>query len=644
MHSGIAEKPRLLIMASSGARKDPASPLLRLIRDYSETLKRFAIHATRGTGQSILGTGLFNRDEIKLLRSGPDGGVVEVAAMVARKESQIVIFISDPKDLRSDVPENRALQRVCMELGARLMTTLASAEQWAHYEANRFLRDWTKHKESTRGGGMGAWKADNWQPGNRNVGAGRQLISLRIQRQTLALIAHDKRKDEMIRFVDTYLDVLSEFQRILTTGTTGFLMKLLYASDKQRGVVEKEALAKLGRARFKELADRVKEWSEADPQLNCPQPKFVSKIMPLPSGPKGGDIIIANEVLENLCHSIVFLQDPGTAQPHAPDIRLFERSCQFWPEQSKTRQVYATCVSDPWSADQWANSLKSNIAAAMPPKSEVQGLRRDFRLRDVVLAAAVEGGGGEPGTSLARACAGYFHRLLLSTVREGKTTRIVLANGRMVKSVLVALKAMETEGLLSRPSRLLGDVIWSPQLGHGGLVFREEEASGLAYSYQQYYGGRVENFKSGAVVLGDDALASLPKDDKNLIHALSRADIALITAAPWDRNASLFNNPALDRKTFPKFKEACAVVSAVFLKPNGTEVPKYHLVGLGYKELRQIARKNNVILVCGGKGRSEAALAALRGKLASVWITTPRTARAVASKSDYSRKQKKSKS
>lgn len=94
----------------------------------------------------------------------------------------------------------------------------------------------------------------------------------------------------------------------------------------------------------------------------------------------------------------------------------------------------------------------------------------------------------------------------------------------MVKSVLVALRAMETEGLLRRPTRLPGDVIWSPQLGHGGLVFREEEASGLAYNYQQYYGGRVENFKSGAVVLGDGARVSLPDDDKRLIAALSRAD------------------------------------------------------------------------------------------------------------------------
>ena len=220
-------KPRLLIMASWGARSGPSSPLLRFVRDYVATLRRFEVFATGGTGRSILGTGLYDERDVRCVHSGPDGGVVQLAAMVARQECAGVVFLSDPNDLRSDVPENYALRRVCKELGIRLMTTLASAEEWASLEAESVLSEWAlQHDVSKSSAGM--WQPSNWEPGTSNEGGETNLPDAQ---QTLALIAHDGKKEEMVVFANDHSDFLGKFHRILTTGTTGYLIKMLHAEN-----------------------------------------------------------------------------------------------------------------------------------------------------------------------------------------------------------------------------------------------------------------------------------------------------------------------------------------------------------------------------------------------------------------------------
>jgi methylglyoxal synthase len=64
--------------------------------------------------------------------------------MVAELDCEVFIFLSDPLDRVSDVPENRALQRLSKELKVRLINTLAGAEQWALHEARHTMQDWKK--------------------------------------------------------------------------------------------------------------------------------------------------------------------------------------------------------------------------------------------------------------------------------------------------------------------------------------------------------------------------------------------------------------------------------------------------------------------------------------------------------------------
>ncbi|MFD2704465.1 methylglyoxal synthase [Salibacterium lacus] len=96
----------------------------------------------------------------------------------------------------------------------------------------------------------------------------------------IALIAHDKKKEDMIRFVQAYEPVLRNHQ-LHATGTTG---------------------------------SRI----EAETGLH------VHKHL---SGPLGGDQQIGALIAENNMDLILFLRDPLTAQPHEPDITALLRLC-----------------------------------------------------------------------------------------------------------------------------------------------------------------------------------------------------------------------------------------------------------------------------------------------------------------------------
>ena len=102
--------------------------------------------------------------------------------------------------------------------------------------------------------------------------------------QTIALIAHDEMKQRMVDFAVEYERELSAFGRILATGTTG-----LEVEDATR-----------------KLAGKIKRYR---------------------SGPKGGDIEIATEILYGRCDVVVFLIDPLNPHPHIEDIRTVFAAC-----------------------------------------------------------------------------------------------------------------------------------------------------------------------------------------------------------------------------------------------------------------------------------------------------------------------------
>ena len=96
----------------------------------------------------------------------------------------------------------------------------------------------------------------------------------------IALIAHDKKKDDMVNLAAEYSDFLRGCT-LMATGTTG--------------------------AR---LANEVGLTIERKH-----------------SGPFGGDIQIGAELVEGNVDCVIFLRDPMTPQPHEPDINALVRAC-----------------------------------------------------------------------------------------------------------------------------------------------------------------------------------------------------------------------------------------------------------------------------------------------------------------------------
>ncbi len=96
----------------------------------------------------------------------------------------------------------------------------------------------------------------------------------------IALIAHDKKKDDIIGLAKTYKDVLAKHE-LYATGTTGTL------------IMGETAL----------LIYRMK------------------------SGPLGGDQQIGAMIADGNMDLVIFLRDPLTAQPHEPDVSALLRLC-----------------------------------------------------------------------------------------------------------------------------------------------------------------------------------------------------------------------------------------------------------------------------------------------------------------------------
>jgi methylglyoxal synthase len=97
----------------------------------------------------------------------------------------------------------------------------------------------------------------------------------------IALIAHDRKKDEMVNFVIAYEPVFKRNHKLYATGTTG---------------------------------TRIMENTKL-------------KVHLFMSGPLGGDQQIGAMVATNEMDLIIFLRDPLMAQPHEPDIIALLRLC-----------------------------------------------------------------------------------------------------------------------------------------------------------------------------------------------------------------------------------------------------------------------------------------------------------------------------
>lgn len=100
--------------------------------------------------------------------------------------------------------------------------------------------------------------------------------------KTIAIIAHDGKKPEMVHFLSDHQDFLQNVH-LVATGTTG--------KHVQQAGLEVEAKA---------------------------------------SGPLGGDAQIAAMAVDKQLDAVIFFRDPMGKHPHEPDVQMLLRICDLY--------------------------------------------------------------------------------------------------------------------------------------------------------------------------------------------------------------------------------------------------------------------------------------------------------------------------
>ena len=129
--------------------------------------------------------------------------------------------------------------------------------------------------------------------------------------KTIALIAHDARKIDMVDWVEYNSDTLIK-NKLICTGTTGTLI--------ERTLKHKD---------------------------------FEPDITKMNSGPLGGDAQIANMVIEGNIDLCIFLIDDLSANPHEADIQMLLRQCRIHniPVACNRHSADLMITSDLWGTD-----------------------------------------------------------------------------------------------------------------------------------------------------------------------------------------------------------------------------------------------------------------------------------------------------
>ena len=130
----------------------------------------------------------------------------------------------------------------------------------------------------------------------------------------IALIAHDKKKAEIIELAKKYKDVLAKYE-LYATGTTGTLI--------------------MG-------------------ETSLP-------IKRMKSGPLGGDQQIGAMLANGELDLIIFLRDPLTAQPHEPDVSALLRLCDVQKIPLATNVSSATIMLETLKSGKFSDLVVESI-------------------------------------------------------------------------------------------------------------------------------------------------------------------------------------------------------------------------------------------------------------------------------------------
>ena len=284
---------RMGLAANRLHHAEPTAALFRWLHASGAGLRELGVelHAVGRTHDAIAASGLLAAyPGLHAYPYGRNGGLMKLVAEVVGMDEpgrtlDGAIYLIDPVDPSSIFPEAIALKRQCVIHGKPFVSTVATARDWV--ECERIHAGYAP------------------DPGADDL--------FDFESQTLALIAHDARKPQMLSYAAAHFDVLSRFAERVGTGTTG--------------------------QQLNELA-----WSRGWPR----EREWVRRCN---SGPLGGDAQIADRVLEGRCQRAVFFEDPHVARQHEADIQLLERAVTTVTDR-------AVCITAPQVAERWVEAAR----------------------------------------------------------------------------------------------------------------------------------------------------------------------------------------------------------------------------------------------------------------------------------------------
>lgn len=274
---------------------------------YERLIQGKRIHGTiKGKIKYLLSRKIVNflHNECGIVRLLPteEGGITMFSCLITHRKLSIIWPFLSPLTAHLLFPENLAVLRLSDQWRVKKLMNTASVMEWFRVEAKRdknFNIQPIPFEIEFEGSGLTVKCSETKQNRKKpSVHHKRNplpdLIEARkenqldneLEKTVIALISHDAMKSRMLDFVTDYEQELRKFKSIVATGTTGKLIE------------------------------------DACPILK-------GKVRRYHSGPKGGDIEIATEILCRGCHVVIFFVDPLHPHPHVEDIRVVFGSCMI---------------------------------------------------------------------------------------------------------------------------------------------------------------------------------------------------------------------------------------------------------------------------------------------------------------------------
>jgi methylglyoxal synthase len=247
---------------------------------------------------------LYKECGVVRLPPNKEGGVTILANLVTRRLVSLLWLFFSPLTAHLLFPENLALLRLADLYRVKKLMNTGSVNEWLEGEAERdtylnrrelnsldFEFPGTTIKavavpDPKVRRGLHIFGPPKEEEKGIDVIRAKENGTLDedLKSAVLALISHDAMKDRMLDFAMDHEQELKKFGQIITTGTTGSLIR--------------EAL-----------------------------PDLEGIIHRYHSGPKGGDVEIATQVLFKACDVVIFFVDPLHPHPHTEDIRVIFGAC-----------------------------------------------------------------------------------------------------------------------------------------------------------------------------------------------------------------------------------------------------------------------------------------------------------------------------